>query len=58
MKRPIGIEINGTIYSIEGNIGENEFFESFIEFIESKGWFFGGGISQIDGEGNTIEVID
>jgi hypothetical protein len=58
MNQPIGIEINGTIYSIEGNIGENVFFESFIEFIESKGWFFGGNISQIDGEGNAIVEID
>jgi hypothetical protein len=55
MKKPIGIEINGTIYSNEGNIEEEEFFEAFIEFIESKGWFFGGGISQIDGEGKVIK---
>jgi hypothetical protein len=55
MKKPIGIEINGTIYSNEGNIEEEEFFEAFIEFIESKGWFFGGGISQIDGEGIVIK---
>jgi uncharacterized protein YggL (DUF469 family) len=55
MKQPIGIEINGTIYSNEGNIEEEEFFEAFIEFVESKGWFFGGGISQIDGVGNVIK---
>lgn len=57
MKKPIGIEINGTIYSNEGNIEEGEFFEAFIGFIESKGWFFGGGISQIDGEGKVINEI-
>jgi uncharacterized protein YggL (DUF469 family) len=55
MKKPIGIEINGTIYSNEGNINENEFFEAFINLIESNGWFFGGGISPIDGDGKIIK---
>jgi hypothetical protein len=58
MKKPIGIKIDGTVYSKEGNIGENEFFKVFIEFIESKDWFFGGGISQIDADGKQIKEID
>lgn len=31
--------------------------DAFIEFIESKGWSFGGGIYQIDEEGSKIEDI-
>jgi len=58
MKKVNGVEIEGTIFADQGDLGHNEFTEAFIEFIESKGWYFGGGSSQIDEDGNKIEDID
>jgi uncharacterized protein YggL (DUF469 family) len=58
MKRPFGVRIEGFVYSNEGDLGHNEFLDAFIEFIESKGWNFGGGTYQIDEEGEKIDVID
>ena len=39
-------EINGCI-EVPPNLSEDEFWHEFIMFIESKGWRFGGGISEI-----------
>lgn len=59
MKQPVGVHIDGVIYSNNGaNIGSNELFVAIIEFIEQRGWHFGGGIHQVDEEGNRIEDID
>ena len=58
MKRPFGVQIEGIIYANEGELGHNEFLNAFIEFIESKGWFFGGGTYQVDEEGKLIDDID
>jgi uncharacterized protein YggL (DUF469 family) len=58
MKRPVGVQIQGYVYANEGDLGHNEFLDEFIQFIESKGWNFGGGSFQIDEEGNKIENID
>lgn len=40
------IEIHGCI-EIPPEMTIDEFTEEFIEFIESKGWFFGGGLQEI-----------
>ena len=40
------IEIHGCI-EIPPEISAEEFFDTFIELIESKGWFFGGGFREI-----------
>lgn len=53
-----GISIDGFVFSDEGNLGHNEFWDAFIEFVESKGWYFAGVTCQIDEEGNQIESID
>ncbi|MGM0750258.1 MAG: hypothetical protein ACQEUS_21030 [Bacillota bacterium] len=53
-----GVKIEGVIYSLEGDLGHNNFMDEFLEFIESKGWHFGGGSSQIDEEGQQIDDID
>ncbi|WP_200961649.1 hypothetical protein [Paenibacillus sp. Soil522] len=58
MKKPIGIHIEGTVYANDGDLGHNEFLEAFIKFIESKGWQFGGGSTQIDEIGEPIKDID
>ena len=44
------ITINGTIFSehINKNVTEEEFTNAFIDFIESKGWLFGGTVSEND----------
>lgn len=44
------IEINGCI-SIQNDLTHDEFLEKFINFIETNGWYFGGGTRvYIDGE--------
>ena len=40
------IEINGCI-EIPPEMTIDEFYDAFIGFIESKGWFFGGGFQEI-----------
>lgn len=39
-------EIQGCI-EVPPETTENEFWNEFIEFVESKGWSFGGGIQEI-----------
>ncbi|ADP30987.1 MULTISPECIES: hypothetical protein [Bacillus] len=53
-----GVKIEGVIYSLEGDLGHNKFLDEFLEFIESKGWQFGGGSFQVDEEGKHIDDID
>ncbi|MGO0711896.1 hypothetical protein P5408_003090 [Bacillus subtilis] len=52
------VKIEGVIYSLEGDLGHNKFLDEFLEFIESKGWQFGGGSFQVDEEGKHIDDID
>ncbi len=40
------IKVNGCI-EIQQELTLDEFEKQFIEFIESKGWFFGGGFNEI-----------
>lgn len=55
MKRPFGIRLDGCVYATNGeDLSEEVFSNAFIEFIEEKGWYFGGGLNQIDEEGNFI----
>lgn len=54
----VGVSIDGVVFANEGSLGHNEFWEAFIKFVESKGWYFVGGTCQIDEEGNQIESID
>jgi len=54
MKSPFGIHIEGSIYANNGDdLKHAEFMEAFIDFVESKGWSFGGGSTQIDEEGKN-----
>ena len=39
-------EINCCI-EVQAEITEDEFSNAFIQFVESKGWSFGGGINEI-----------
>lgn len=39
------IEINGCC-EVPYDLSEDEFFDLFIDFIESHGWYFGGGIHE------------
>lgn len=59
MKKPYGIRLDGCVYTNnEKDLSEEEFSNAFIEFIEEKGWNFGGGLYQIDEEGNFIPDIE
>ena len=40
------IKINGCV-EIPSTISADEFADAFIEWIESKGWYFGGGFDEI-----------
>lgn len=40
------IEINGCV-EIPTDMTIDEFTDDFIKFIESKGWYFGGGFTEI-----------
>ena len=42
-----GVKISGTVFAENGDLSHDEFLDAFIEFIESKGWEFGGGSRQI-----------
>ncbi|MGA8941910.1 MAG: hypothetical protein WB502_04230 [Thermoactinomyces sp.] len=55
-KKQLGIHIEGCIFSNDenANIDPDEFWDAFIEFVESRGWHFGGGINQIDQHGETV----
>ncbi|MCD8323849.1 MAG: hypothetical protein LUC32_02695 [Clostridiales bacterium] len=39
-------EINGCI-EVPPDVTEDEFSDVFLEFLESKGWFFGGRMAEI-----------
>ena len=36
------ISIEGTVFNDNGDITEEEFLDVFYEFLEDKGWYFGG----------------
>ena len=38
-------ELNGVV---EVNLSEEEFFDKFVDFVESLGGTFGGGITEVD----------
>lgn len=44
-KKQLGVNIEGSIYASNENesVDIDEFLDAFIEFVESKGWIFGGG---------------
>ncbi|MEH7544889.1 MULTISPECIES: hypothetical protein [Bacillaceae] len=57
--KPVGVGIEGSIYTYDGkDLGNNQFLDAFIEFIESKGWSFGGDSCQIDQDGKETDDID
>lgn len=39
-------EINGCVIVLD-EITEEEFFDKFIDFVESNNWSFGGGINEV-----------
>ena len=39
-------EIQGCV-EVPAEVSYDEFWDSFISFVESKGWSFGGGINEI-----------
>ena len=47
------IEINGVI-ELPDNADHDQFQNEFIDFLESKGYYFGGGTQEIDEEGSPI----
>lgn len=55
MKKPLGIHLDGCVYRDNGDdLSEEEFSNAFIEFIEERGWHFGGGLNQVDEDGNDV----
>lgn len=56
--KQVGIKIEGTIYTVEGNLGLQEFINEFLNFVESKGWHFAGGSCQVSADVQQIKDID
>jgi uncharacterized protein YggL (DUF469 family) len=58
-------EISGCV-EVPSKVTEDEFWKKFIEFVESNGWSFGGGIKEIqdgyyilpDGSRGTLVLDD
>ena len=56
-------EIRGCIFGLEDDMSLDEFTDTFIAFVESKGWLFGGGLAEIvdgyyvDEEGRKIGYV-
>ena len=48
------IEISGCI-EVPDEITVDEVTDSFIDFIESKGWYFGGGFQEITDNNNEAQ---
>ena len=57
------IEIGGCI-TVPKEIGADAVIDAFIHWVESNGWYFGGGFREIvdgyyvDEKGNPVEPID
>lgn len=47
------IEING-IVTFHDDVDHDRFWNELIDFLESKGYYFGGGTQEIDEEGEAI----
>lgn len=43
------IEINGCV-DVPDEVTVDEFLDKFIDFIESNGWYFGGGVNEYKDE--------
>lgn len=44
-----GVTLHGSVYrQDEKTLDPDEFFDKFIEFVESNNWYFGGGFSPED----------
>jgi len=50
------MKING-VAEIPPNISEDQFTDMFIRFVESHGWFFGGGFKDITTEDEEASVL-
>lgn len=43
---PTWVEVNGGVVTADGtNLTDDEFLDAFIDFLESKGWQFGGAVA-------------
>ena len=57
------IEIGGCI-TVPKDISADAVIDAFIDWVESNGWYFGGGFREIvdgyyvDAKGNPVEPID
>lgn len=47
------IEINGVV-ELPDNVDHDQFLNEFIDFLESKGYSFGGGTKEIHEDGNPV----
>ena len=48
------IEINGCV-EIPPEMTMDDFTDEFIRFVESKGWFFGGGFHEVTAENADLK---
>ena len=48
------ISLSGCV-EVQDDVTVDDFYDAFIAFVESKGWFFGGGIYELPAEDNGTE---
>lgn len=48
------MEISG-IVEVNDNVDIYRFLDEFIDFIESKGYYYGGGLNEVDEDGELIK---
>jgi len=47
-------QIDGCL-EVPEDFDQNKMVDEFIKLIETKGWFFGGGIIEVDEDGNLLD---
>ncbi|MBC3899201.1 hypothetical protein GH811_06175 [Acetobacterium malicum] len=48
------MKISG-IVEVNDNVDIYQFWDEFIDFIESKGYYYGGGLNEVDEDGELIK---
>jgi hypothetical protein len=55
-KNQIGVLIDGCVFANDRNrnVDLDAFLDAFLEWVELNGWHFGGGVRQVDEDGEPV----
>jgi uncharacterized protein YggL (DUF469 family) len=53
-KKQIRVLVDGCVFANDQNqnVDLDEFVDAFLEWVESNGWHFGGGVRQVEEDGS------